>query len=205
MKTINQLLSSGEIDPENPVKKRDYTPVRYDLEYEITHAETDKMHKAVQWFINDVINGQRPYNLSLLGKSGTGKTHLATRAIGVLRKHFPHRERYIQDFPWSYVVDKIRQHDHGIVRYLINTNHILALDDVFSKDESAATKSAFQQITEGRLNKWTIYTSNFTLAGLDAIEARTASRLVRGESKVVTITDADDYCMARYLKQGGRL
>ena len=64
--------------------------VRYELGYETQglHKSVTEAHRAVQWFVNDVVHRETALKrwVSLMGASGCGKSHLAAAAVRVLRE-----------------------------------------------------------------------------------------------------------------------
>ena len=91
MKHVSSLLGDAMGSANNPHDGivRGYKPVRYDMGGfdESVHPEVHSMHRAAQWFVNDILNKQRPRRwLSLLGASGVGKTHLAEAVAAILKK-----------------------------------------------------------------------------------------------------------------------
>lgn len=189
----------------NPLGRivRDYKPVRYDFGGfdESVHQEVHAMHREAQWFVNDVLNKQRPRRwLSLLGVSGVGKTHLAEAVTAILKKERP--EWLVQCWKWQKVVAIYRDGDYGIVEHLVDNPYVLILDDIGAENTTEAVRSMLVRIADGRLGKWTMWTSNLLSDDIGKqIDVRIASRMYRGDNVVCEVEHAPDYCFERYNKR----
>lgn len=171
--------------------ERLYKPVAYDLGYNTTGLPKccTEAHRATQWWLNDIINKQlhRKRWVTLYGKSGCGKTHLAIAAKNCLRE-FGKKVLY---WNWS----KLRSASEWS-HWNAGDVNILILDDIgsgFTGTDKAreAAASILYSIMEERLNKWTFFTTNLTPDGLP--DVRLASRLFRGQNEVVDMREAGDY------------
>src|SRR6516164_4756416 len=101
-------------------------------------AKLSQMLDAAKDFIRDMAIGTAPRWLSLLGRSGTGKTHLAR---GVNRFFKVEAATYIEKgtgaqlsrrggfIGWRKVVDYLRDGDYGIIEAVCN-DWFVALDDI---------------------------------------------------------------------------
>lgn len=192
----------------NPLGRivRDYKPVRFDMGDfdESVHAEVFEMHREAQWFVNDVLNKQRPRRwLSLLGASGVGKTHLAEAVRDVLVK-----ERSIlltQFWKWQRVVSMLRSGEWALVEYLIHEVDVLVLDDVGAENVTPPIIAALNRIADGRLARWTMFTSNLLSDDIGKnIDVRIASRMFRGDNVVCEVEHAPDFCFERYKRRSKR-
>ena len=198
---LDAVLASSTVT--NPSQKRDYKPIRYDLngfEPEV-HPEVRKMHREAQWFLNDILNHQKPRRwLSLLGASGAGKTHLASAVKAVLRRERPALSA--QFWKWQKVVSMLRDGEWALVEHLVNNVSVLFLDDIGAENTTPAILSALNRIADGRLGKWTLITSNLLPDHIgERLDVRIASRLFRGANKVCTIANAPDYSYEKYKKE----
>lgn len=176
--------------------ERHYKPVRYELGFDTSvHPEVDVMHREVQWFLNDVLRGVRPMRwLSLLGVSGVGKSHLARAIASVIYTVRP--ELGVEFWSWHSVVSKLRDGDYAISDHLIAFPFVLVLDDIGAERSSDFSRDHLMRIVEGRLNKWTVVTSNLFVDQLaDSVDVRIASRLLRGHNVVCEVRDASDYSL----------
>lgn len=195
---MSQDMESGDYKPHVGIV-RDYKPVRYDMGgfEESVHPEVFAMHREAQWFVNDVLNKQRPRRwLSLLGASGVGKTHLGKAIIDVLKKELKHL--LVQWWPWQEVVTMYRNGEYGIVEHLVHNPHVLLLDDIGAENITNPVRAMLTRIADGRLEKWTIWTSNLLSDHIGTeIDVRIASRMYRGDNVVCEVEKAPDYCYER--------
>lgn len=140
-----------------------------------------------------------PHWLSLVGKSGTGKTHLAKglRAyaeFSQLRNH-PTLTNGVRFVYWPKALDAIRGGDYGLADTIAQLNFVV-LDDIGAeRDPSGFAADKLSRILGERANKWTVITSNLSLAEIgERIDVRVVSRLIRG-SNVVVESNAMDYAL----------
>lgn len=176
--------------------KRSYEPERYELGFVTDGLDASVLlaHRAVQWWLNDILHGatDRRRWVTLYGKSGCGKTHLANTAIATLRA----RGKRAQKWGWSVLKRRMLDSDSpGLWEQIANMPH-LAIDDIgadYMGSEKAAGVSAslLYELLEARLGKWTLITSNLTPAELP--DMRIASRLRRGLNEMVDMTGAHDF------------
>lgn len=203
MDDIQRLAGQVSLVPSQDGIVRNYKPVRYDMGGfdETVHPEVQAMHREVQWFVNDVVNKVRPRRwLSLLGASGIGKTHLAEAARDALIHERPTLP--IQFWKWQKVVSMLRSGDWAFVEYLVKEVYVLILDDVGAENTTPSILSALNRVVDGRLGKWTIFTSNLLPDNIrETLDARIASRLYRGNNVVCRVKDAPDYCFEMYKRR----
>jgi DNA replication protein DnaC len=165
-------------------------------------AKLCELLDAAKDFIRDMALGTAPRWLSFLGRSGTGKTHLA-RSINRFFKaeaatyielttgaHFSRRGGFIG---WRKVVDHLRNGDYGIMDVVCN-DWFVALDDIGAERASDFSLSKLDQVIDARLGKWTVITCNFSRQEIaEHMDVRIASRLGRGKNVIV-----DDICVRDY-------
>jgi DNA replication protein DnaC len=177
--------------------------IEFDFQFE-TFGEKKlcEMLTAAKDFVRDMATGAAPRWLSLLGLSGTGKTHLA-RSITRFYKanasayidpqtgaHLSRRGGFIG---WRKIVDHLRDGDYGIIDALCN-DWFVALDDIGAERASDFSVSKLDQIIDARLGKWTVITCNFTREQIaEHMDVRIASRLGRGENVIVDDINVPDY------------
>lgn len=157
-------------------------------------------------------------SLAILGKSGTGKTHLAMKCLSFWRE-FRKSEKttwkqghsYAEDgrrfsvakcFRWTDYTHKVNERDWDSVNRMVAAAHLadfLVLDDMFATDGTPAVaqhaREAIQGIIETRVTarRWTVLTSNLSYAQIAERDARISSRLIRNGSEFVEILDAPDF------------
>src|ERR1700757_1856038 len=112
--------------------------IEFNLKFE-TFGEKKlcEMLTAAENFLRDMAKGEHPRWLSLLGRSGTGKTHLAWRISRFFKMnasiytdpatgaHLSRRGGFIG---WRKVVDHLRNGDYGIID-VVSNDWFVALDD----------------------------------------------------------------------------
>jgi DNA replication protein DnaC len=157
-------------------------------------AKLSEMLDAAKDFIRDMAIGTTPRWLSLLGRSGTGKTHLA-RGITCFFKaemaiyiepgtgaHLSRRGGFIG---WRKVVDHLRDGDYRIIDAVCK-DWFVALDDIGAERASDFSVSKLDQVVDSRLGKWTVITCNFSREEIaEQMDVRIASRLGRGKNVIV--------------------
>jgi len=188
-------MHSSEIDP-----RIDAYDWGFDTRAEdpTERSKLEEMLMAVKAFASGILRDERPYTLSLLGQSGTGKTHL-TKAMGRLfRKISTKRGGTV---PWRKLCDDIRAGERGMLRDL-ETDHYVALDDVGSEYQAKSnyTISALDGILDARTGRrWTLITCNLSLREIaEQWDVRIASRLKRDGSVVVGVDGVSDFSFRKF-------
>jgi DNA replication protein DnaC len=165
-------------------------------------AKLSEMLGAAKDFIRDMALGTAPRWLSFLGRSGTGKTHLAR---GITRFFKAEAAIYIESgtgahlirrggfIGWRKVVDHLRDGDYGIIDAVCN-DWFVALDDIGAERASDFSVSKLDQVIDARLGKWTVVTCNFSREEIaEHMDVRIASRLGRGKNVIVDGIYVRDY------------
>jgi DNA replication protein DnaC len=137
-----------------------------------------------------------------LGRSGTGKTHLArsiTRFFKTMAAIYiepgtgAHLSRRGGFIGWRKVVDHLRDGDYGIMDAVSN-DWFVALDDIGAERASDFSVSKLDQVVDARLGKWTVITCNFSREEIaEHMDVRIASRLGRGRNVIVDAIYVRDY------------
>jgi DNA replication protein DnaC len=161
-----------------------------------------EMLNAAKDFVRDMAIGADPRFLSLLGSSGTGKTHLARRiarffdanvSVSIDPETGTHLSRSGGFIGWRRIVDYLRDGDYGIMDAVCH-DWFVALDDIGAERASDFSVSKLDQIIDARLGKWTVITCNFTREQIaEHMDVRIASRLGRGKNAIVDNINVADY------------
>lgn len=164
----------------------------------------EAMRDAAQLFANEIKSGYPPRWLSLVGKSGVGKTHLAGEIYRWVDRTGCYHEvegrggatanvaRSYRIVRWRRVAASLLEGNWRELDDLIGY-WFLVVDDIGSEHNVPAIKSALERLVDERLNKWTIFTSNLSHRELAELDARIASRMIRGGSVIVEVRDLPDY------------
>lgn len=194
--------------PENAPRRTYKGAVRYELGYETDglHPSVTEAHRAVQWFLNDVVHKETQLRrwVSLMGASGCGKSHLASAAVRVLHEQGFKKAR-VQLWTWRNAMRRMMD-DSGVMYWLADL-HVLVLDDIgtgytASSKSAALTSSLLYDLLEARLGKWTILTSNLSPGDIaETLDVRIASRLYRGQNVIVDMSRADDFSLLRFRQR----
>lgn len=132
--------------------------------------------------------------LSIIGKSGTGKTHCAAKMWEWAMKRFDWTEKRFQprSIFWPDFVQRLRAGDYFSIRTDMKTWPVLFLDDIGAeRDPSGFASEELNTLLGCRVGRWTILTSNTDLDGLRLIDQRIASRIVRGNNICVGVNTMD--------------
>jgi DNA replication protein DnaC len=166
--------------------------------------ELEKMLCAAGQFCTAVKLGHSPRWLSLLGDSGTGKTHLAKRIWDWLCEY--HRAgdfdlgTVVLDYSpriihWpSFVLDLRAGTEYERIRDMRRWP-FLVLDEIGGeRDNSGFAAEQLTTLVCCRTGRWTVLTSNLTLLELEKIDVRLASRMLRNGGAVIEVK-AQDYSL----------
>jgi DNA replication protein DnaC len=147
------------------------------------------------------------YCLSLLGYSGTGKTHLAKAVRDYFKKYILGRQ-YVPRFNYVSFHDFRFRTWKDVMRLIYDgqwetveefkTDWLLILDDVGAEhDPRKIGVSVLLDILDHRQGLWTILTSNLTVQHIaEQLDTRLASRMIRGNNKVVQL-ECDDWALRK--------
>ncbi len=189
-------------------RERPYNPIAYPLGYNVEglHPCINEAHQVVQWWLNDIINSQldRRRWITLYGKSGTGKTHLAKAAMATIRNS----GRRVIFRRWGNALDSMLNGHWELLGEMMRTP-VLILDDIgMEYSGSAKTRgisaAKLGELLDERIGRWTMLTSNLAPGALaEALgDGRVTSRMYRGGSELVSMTEGEDFCKTTYYAAG---
>lgn len=164
-------------------------PTSRDLEgyIETRHEECAEAATLVRRWIDDAINHREPWHLTLLGKSGCGKTHLAAAAKSAIKGARFRR--------WFRILAAIRDGQPGVPA-LMESFPVLCIDDIGASYDTDFSKALAVEIAERRLGKFTLWTANGSARGLaDTFDARLVSRMKRGNNQIFTFRTCRDFAL----------
>lgn len=169
----------------------------------------DARQKAAA-FVNDMATQHKPRWLSFVGRSGTGKTFLATQIFNfVLRnvaksyKIFGENSVYFGDCIAT-TADRLAQmwrlNKSSDSSQFVDAD-LLFIDDIgTTADRSGFITDAMYSLLSRRLGKWTLLTSNLTFAGIsEQFDERLADRMIR-DGNVVCKIDCRSFSIRRLVK-----
>lgn len=143
-----------------------------------------------------------PRWITLLGTSGSGKTHCA-RALWYYAKNlFDWMEcRYVHmPIYWPKFIQELRAGDSYERRTDMHQWPVLFLDDIGAeRDTTGFATEELNTLIGSRVGKWTILTANLTINQFSAIDDRIASRLIR-DNNIVAQVKCQDYAMRQKPK-----
>lgn len=174
------------------------------------HDSLKRAADAAAKLVADMERGAAPYWLTISGDPGVGKTFVARQTYDRARplcaastanhaQQFGiyNEARRRPDCRWFdaakfkrlYLDDK----QYDLPEYLA-VEWLVGFDDLGStNDAKDVLAEAYYRLANQRLGKWTIWTTNFTIEEIaKRIDPRVASRLIRDENRLITIT-APDY------------
>lgn len=152
------------------------------------------------------VNNGKPRWLTLVGESGTGKTHLAKAVMRSFNKITKHDLYYDKDknfiggnrgqfVSWRELCAVARGGEWGWIEDLCEDDLVI-LDDIGSEyDKNGFISSMLDRLLNARMRKWTMLTCNLALDQIaDRMDVRIASRMIRPPNKVAE-TKAKDFAL----------
>jgi DNA replication protein DnaC len=137
---------------------------------------------------------QQPRWLSLIGSSGTGKTHCAKKLWQYAKEKcdWSKFEYFPKTIFWPDFIQELRSGNAFEMRNEIKRWPVLMLDDVGAeRDPSGFAAEELNTLLGIRMDRWTLITSNKDLEGLKSVDARIASRMVREKNICVSVNTKD--------------
>jgi len=205
--TTPQTIPMPDSSPPQPWSKRlrDYQTFN---ERPLIDALAAAKH-FVQEFKADPYGGG--YILSLCGPSGCGKTFLAKCTLadmgwnfnGMVNAPWCERAGTVLDRSctfrdWRKLSDRMLNGNWSACETLADTL-VVCLDDIGANyDKSGAVTAKLDGFLRGRGRRWTIVTSNYTIAQMrDALDARIASYLIRDKNVAMNLTGVIDFSLRK--------
>lgn len=153
------------------------------------------MVEAAAEFEQDAYVDAQPRWLSFCGRSGTGKTHLASAVFKRLQPAFQDHPSLLTGahrYTWPRLLPRLRDGAYWLLDD-IRDCHLLFLDDFGTERPTEFALEKLYEIIESRTRKWTLLTCNLSVAQIaERMDTRIASRLVRDNSTVIDV-DAPDF------------
>jgi DNA replication protein DnaC len=152
------------------------------------------MVTACHEWVNAVKNGKPPRWLTILGNSGTGKTHCAYKLWNYAHDKFDWTKTSYHEHVvyWPDFVQKLRMGESFAKREEMKRWPVLCLDDVGAeRDPSGFAAEELNSLLGCRVGKWTLLTSNATIKRLSEIDERISSRLIRPPNICVAVQTKD--------------
>lgn len=210
METIQSILPEALTAmraPQTPAQPICTAKIKWDFET-AGEPQLAEMLAASQRFADEMKSGMTPRWLSMLGKSGIGKTHLATKLFGwcdrfgcffTEPKTGASNCHPIAFASWRRTADRLRNGEWGLIKELAD-KWFLVIDDLGAEFQggSGAVKAALERLIDDRLGKWTVITSNLYTAEIaESIDTRISSRMLRGGSVIIQAKAALDYSLRK--------
>lgn len=207
--SLTDIVNAASAYTLNPARKEEVADMATDFTADLPKFDLQSVapcvqqaHTLTKQWVRDIHTGSAPYWLTLFGVPGCGKTMLATLARHTLRE----KGKKAQLWNWPRVMRRCLNGEWDLLDHICELP-VLILDDVGAEFTSSAKASDLNtarlyEIAESRLGKWTLITSNLNVEQMAlTIGTRFVSRLFRGNSKIVDLTTAQDYCFTRYQQQ----
>lgn len=161
---------------------------------QLLDEEIERMVTVSAEWARDVRDGEKPRWLSLLGSSGTGKTHIAKCLWNWLSKKedFEDKAEYVpQWIYWPKLVEDLRSGNaYNRYRDMMRWKY-LVLDEICAENQTEFSTEKLHNLLGSRVGRWTIVTSNKRAVDIATLDRRIASRMARGGSYVVDIRTKD--------------
>ena len=161
---------------------------------QLLDEEIERMVRVSAEWARDVRDGEKPRWLSLLGSSGTGKTHIAKALWHWLSKKedFEDKAEYVpQWIYWPKLVEDLRSGNaYNRYRDMMRWKY-LVLDEICAENQTEFSTEKLHNLLGSRVGRWTIVTSNKRAVDIATLDRRIASRMARGGSYVVDIRTKD--------------
>ncbi len=153
-----------------------------------------KLATQCQRWANAFKNSEAPRWLTIMGNSGTGKTHCARRLWNYAkeRSNWSKMDFMPKVIYWPDFVQELRSGHAYEFRNELKRWPVLFLDDIGAeRDPSGFASEEMHTLLGCRMNRWTLITSNKSPDALAAIDQRIFSRIIRGPNIAVNVNTQD--------------
>lgn len=159
----------------------------------------EKAKNAAARFVNDAalwLDGKaKPRWVSFVGRSGTGKTHLAKEIYRYVWRNLggenDRQKLFCLDFRFAAADELAQQWRERKSAYLPEFERapLLVVDDMGTvADKSGFVTDAMYTLLSRRMGKWTVITSNLTYSSIsEQFDERLADRMLRDGNVVASI------------------
>lgn len=159
----------------------------------------EKAKDAAARFVNDAalwLEGKaKPRWVSFVGRSGTGKTHLAKEIYRYVWRNLggenDRQKLFCLDFRFAAADELAQQWRERKSAYLPEYERapLLVVDDMGTvADKSGFVTDAMYTLLSRRIGKWTVITSNLTYSAIsEQFDERLADRMIREKNEVASL------------------
>ena len=157
-------------------------------------SELVKVATAAQEWASAFKSKQHPRWLSIIGKSGTGKTHICKRLwnYAKAKSDWSKCDYFSKVIFWPDFVQQLRAGHAYEMRNEMKRWPVLFLDDIGAeRDPSGFAAEEINTLLGCRMDKWTLLTSNKDADAIKAIDGRIFSRMIRGLNICVGVKAVD--------------
>jgi chromosomal replication initiation ATPase DnaA len=160
------------------------------------------MMQAAWHFLEDFRDGKQPRWLSLLGSSGSGKTHLAKTVWKIYRHDRNLFRASVENgeivYPgewcdWPRLAGDLQSNSGYSELEELASAKLIIVDEIGAdRDKHGHVRDCLARLLSTRVGKWTLITSNMSLTAIrDKMDSRIASRMLRDGSVVVDVEVPD--------------
>ena len=154
------------------------------------------LRDAVVRYHAAILAGGSPHWLSLLGASGTGKTHSAKALWAEIKRRCTWNPEWCAYTPsliyWPDFVDRLRAGEsYGTYNDMKRWPYLVLDDTGAERDPNGFSAEKLTTLLGCRGGRWTVITGNLSLPQVEAMDVRIASRMHRDGARVVEVTAMD--------------